>query len=154
MMWSSDMHFYQNYYDTGQTIRGRSARAEFYSAIVEYYFTGEKPQVKSQIAQVAFQAVLPSIEKQMARKGAAESRWSRDANEMQTECKRDAKPMQTRCKADASKESIDITKVISIDSKKDANKMQRCPDCGAEMQRVEGGWLCDACGDFGQVWSC
>lgn len=57
------MNFYDNYYNVAQKIRSKSARQEFYAAVIEYYYTGVEPTFKYESAEVGFTSVLISLDK-------------------------------------------------------------------------------------------
>lgn len=61
------MNFYENYYKTGRSIKNKAARAEFYTALLDYFYEGEATEFKHESAEIAFTAVFPSLDKQ--RKG-------------------------------------------------------------------------------------
>lgn len=57
------MNFYDNYYTVAQKIRSKLARQEFYAAVIEYYYSGEKQTFKYESADVGFTSVLISLDK-------------------------------------------------------------------------------------------
>ena len=57
------MNFFDEYYKTSLKIRSQSARREFITAIVDYYYTGEEPKFKNETAEVAFTAIRFSLDK-------------------------------------------------------------------------------------------
>lgn len=61
------MNFYENYYKTGRSIKNKAARAEFYTALLDYFYEGEATEFKHESAEIAYTAVFPSLDKQ--RKG-------------------------------------------------------------------------------------
>ncbi len=88
------MNFYENYYKTGCSIKSKAARAEFYTAILEYFYEGTDPEFKCESAKIAYTAIFPSLDKQ--RKGRMK-RLGRtaEANDKQTISKTEATRKQS-----------------------------------------------------------
>ena len=86
------MNFLDGYIEAGRRIRSRQARHEFYGSIIDYYGSdsGEVPEFKHEVAEVAFWGVKYSIDKARAGRlgGQAEGKANAQAN-------RQAKPKQT-----------------------------------------------------------
>lgn len=86
------MNFLDGYIEAGRRIRSRQARHEFYGSIIDYYGSdsGDVPEFKHEVAEVAFWGVKYSIDKARAGRlgGQAEGKANAQAN-------RQAKPKQT-----------------------------------------------------------
>lgn len=61
------MNFFDSYYETAQEIESPEARNEFYGAVIEFYYTGEKPVINTPEARIAFTACRVNIENSRAK---------------------------------------------------------------------------------------
>lgn len=57
------MNFFDNYYTVGSKIRSTPARQEYFTAVVEYYYTGQEPKFKHDAAEIGFAGVRFSLDK-------------------------------------------------------------------------------------------
>lgn len=60
------MNFLDSYFKTGDKMRSKAARQEFYCAIIEYFYKGENPTFKTEVAEIGWQGVLYSLDKARA----------------------------------------------------------------------------------------
>lgn len=87
------MEFYGNYYESGMTIHSKAGQDEFFGALIRYLFSGVVPEKwKSGEAEVAFQSVRPSREKQW------NGRRNRKKRSNEAESNAEAKPKETESK--------------------------------------------------------
>lgn len=57
------MNFFDNYYTVGSKIRSTPARQEYFTAVIEYYYTGQEPKFKHDAAEIGFAGVRFSLDK-------------------------------------------------------------------------------------------
>ena len=57
------MNFYDNYYTVGTKVKAKAARQEYFSAVIEYYYTGNEPAFKHEAAEIAFTGVRFSLDR-------------------------------------------------------------------------------------------
>lgn len=62
------MNFLDNYYAVGSKIRSVEARREYFTAVIEFYYTGETPEFEHETAEIGFAGVLYSLKKARAGK--------------------------------------------------------------------------------------
>lgn len=60
------MNFLDSYFRTGDKMRSKAARQEFYCAVVEYYYKGAEPSFKTEQAEIGWEGVRWSLEKARA----------------------------------------------------------------------------------------
>lgn len=56
------MNFLDGYFKTGDKMRSKRARQEFYAAIIEFYYKGVEPEFKTEAAEVGFAGIRYSLE--------------------------------------------------------------------------------------------
>lgn len=82
------MNFLDNYYTVGSKIRTVEARREYFTAVVEFFYTGEMPEFEHETAEIGFAGVLYSLKKARAGKvggeAAPKAKRERIANESRT----------------------------------------------------------------------
>lgn len=57
------MNFFDNYYSVGEKIKAKPARQEYFTAVIEYYYTGQEPNFKYDAAEIGFAGVRFSLDK-------------------------------------------------------------------------------------------
>lgn len=83
------MNFLDGYFNAGEKIRSKSARQEYYCALIEYYYKGEEPSFKYETASVAFEAFRYSLNKSRKQsENASKPRIKSKPNDSQTLAKR------------------------------------------------------------------
>ncbi|MEY8340165.1 conserved phage C-terminal domain-containing protein [Adlercreutzia muris] len=110
------MNFLDGYFRTGDKMRSKRARQEFYCAVVEFYYKGVEPEFKTEAAEVGFEGIRYSLEnsrkqRENARnpRGGGESAPEPDASQTPAEAEPDAsqRDSQTPAKEEV-KEDIGI----------------------------------------------
>lgn len=81
------MNFFDEYYNVGTKIRSKESRKEYFTAIIEYYYTGEEPEFKTESAEIAFEGIRFSLEKSRTN---SRNKRKRNANEIETNDERNA----------------------------------------------------------------
>lgn len=67
------MNFLDGYFRTGDKMRSKKARQEFYCAIIEFYYKGVKPQFSTEAAEVGFEGIRYSLEQSRSQSGRAKN---------------------------------------------------------------------------------
>ena len=57
------MNFFDNYYSVGEKIKAKPARQEYFTAVIEYYYTGQEPDFKYDAAEIGFAGVRFSLDR-------------------------------------------------------------------------------------------
>ncbi len=65
------MNFLDGYFKTGDKMRSKRARQEFYCAVVEFYYKGIEPEFKTEAAEVGFEGIRYSLEQSRSQSGRA-----------------------------------------------------------------------------------
>ena len=65
------MNFLDGYFKTGDKMRSKRARQEFYCAVVEFYYKGVEPEFKTEAAEVGFEGIRYSLEQSRSQSGRA-----------------------------------------------------------------------------------
>ena len=65
------MNFLDGYFKTGDKMRSKRARQEFYCAVVEFYYKGVEPEFKTEAAEVGFEGIRYSLEQSRNQSGRA-----------------------------------------------------------------------------------
>ena len=89
------MNFFDNYYSVGEKIKAKPARQEYFTAVIEYYYTGQEPNFKYDAAEIGFAGVRFSLDKSRRNsKNRRKTKRERNANENET--KTEGKPGSVR----------------------------------------------------------
>lgn len=65
------MNFLDGYFRTGDKMRSKRARQEFYAAVIEFYYKGEEPKFSTEAAEVGFEGIRYSLEQSRSQSGRA-----------------------------------------------------------------------------------
>jgi uncharacterized phage protein (TIGR02220 family) len=74
------MNFLDGYYETASKMRSQAARAEYFAAIIDYYYKGEEPEFESEAAEIGFTAMRYSLDKARAGRNGGKASKSKPEN--------------------------------------------------------------------------
>lgn len=103
------MNFLDSYFKTGDKMRSKAARQEFYTAVIEFYYKGEEPQFKTEAAEVGWEGIAYSLRKARAGRMGGEANGKKGKNQppskgaTKPEANREPNPNETPTKEEEGK---------------------------------------------------